>query len=104
MLSRLLLAAMHFNENSERGPATKADGTVQYAVRYPRFKHGDHTVRVVKERPSYKYTQELMDRLVQEYDAGPGILRDSIMHLDANVPKNIFSAISAPLIPFRNEI
>ena len=50
---RLLLAAIHYNANSNRETAKTKEGKERYAVRYPRFKKGGWSVRPVKENPSY---------------------------------------------------
>uniref|UniRef100_A0AAV2J5H9 Transposase n=1 Tax=Knipowitschia caucasica TaxID=637954 RepID=A0AAV2J5H9_KNICA len=52
MYSRLLLAALHFNHNSNR-EVLRSDGEVRHQVRYPRFMKGTAVVRPMKETPSY---------------------------------------------------
>lgn len=50
---RLLLAALHFNNNGNRDVARTSEGEARYAVRYPRFRKGGWVVRPIKEKPSY---------------------------------------------------
>ncbi|KAK0131408.1 hypothetical protein N1851_033900 [Merluccius polli] len=51
--SRLLLAAKHYNYNSNRETARRSDGTEKYCVRYPCFRKGAFVVRPIKEKASY---------------------------------------------------
>ncbi|XP_070412241.1 uncharacterized protein [Nothobranchius furzeri] len=52
MLSRLQIAAMHYNENAARSHAATATGELRYAVVYPKYKRGDYTVRALKINPT----------------------------------------------------
>lgn len=45
---RLLLAALHYNENSERGQSRNASGDLQFSIHYPRAKSGGFVVRPIK--------------------------------------------------------
>ncbi|ESP03492.1 hypothetical protein LOTGIDRAFT_137344, partial [Lottia gigantea] len=45
MLPQLWLAALHFNENSQRKQAVTKDGRARYKIVYPKFKKGDYSVR-----------------------------------------------------------
>ena len=44
---------MHYNENSDRMQAVTAEGEPRYSVRYRRFKKGECSVQIVKEKPTY---------------------------------------------------
>lgn len=50
---RLLLAVMHYNENSERVQATNRDGELQYSINYPKAKQGGYTVKKVLNDCTY---------------------------------------------------
>ena len=50
---RLLLAALHYNENADREQATNNDGQLQYSIRFPKYKKGSFTVTALKEDPTY---------------------------------------------------
>ena len=51
---RLLLAALHFNENSTRAQATViASGEGRYKISHPKYKKGEHTVRKITVPPTY---------------------------------------------------
>ena len=52
-LFRLHLAALHFNENSERKQATTKDGEGRYAISKPKYKPGAATAKAVKEGRTY---------------------------------------------------
>ncbi len=51
--SRTLLAAMHHNENADRMQAVTIDGRLRYKVCYPKYKSGQHSVKVVKTEPTH---------------------------------------------------
>ncbi|KAK3107168.1 hypothetical protein FSP39_008415 [Pinctada imbricata] len=53
MEARLFLAALHFNENSCRQQAVTSDGRPQYAVSYPKAKHGDGIAKQVKVQQTF---------------------------------------------------
>ena len=45
---RLLLAALHFNENSSRAQAETLAGEKRFKVCFPKYKQGGYAVREVK--------------------------------------------------------
>ncbi len=57
---RVHLAALHFNENSNRDQATTKAGDPRYAISYPKFKKGLPTVRIIKVPITYDYVNDLM--------------------------------------------
>ena len=50
---RSALAALHWNANAQREQAVAPDGEQRYKVVYPKAKHGEATLKVVKEEASY---------------------------------------------------
>lgn len=60
---RLCLAVMHFNENSNRPQQLNASGKPVYSLKFPKFKHGGHTVRRVPVKQTFAYLKVF--RLVQ---------------------------------------
>jgi hypothetical protein len=50
---RLLLAAMHYNENSHRVQATNKDNELRYNIRFPKYKKGEYSVVPVKQDPTF---------------------------------------------------
>lgn len=67
MHSRLLLAALHFNENSARDQASLPNGGRQYRITFPKQKNGEYTVRQVKTKCTFGYvdilTQTAMNKV-----------------------------------------
>ena len=47
------LAALHFNENSNKQQATTKDGQKRYSVSFPKYKQGHHTVREIARSSTY---------------------------------------------------
>ncbi len=50
---RLLVAALHYNENSEREQARGSDGKPAFLVKYPKYKKGEYIIRAKKTTPTY---------------------------------------------------
>ena len=50
---RLILSALHFNENMQREQATCKDGTKQYNIVYPKYKAGESSLKEVKVDCTY---------------------------------------------------
>ncbi|XP_077089989.1 uncharacterized protein LOC143741602 [Siphateles boraxobius] len=86
MYSRLLLAALHFNNNGDRDSARTNDGEVRYAVRYPRFRKGGWVVRPIKEKPSYEYASALMVSLREGYIRSPQALKEDSAIVSSAAP------------------
>uniref|UniRef100_X1Z087 39S ribosomal protein L33, mitochondrial n=1 Tax=Capitella teleta TaxID=283909 RepID=X1Z087_CAPTE len=53
MNGRVLLAVMHFNENSNRQSKISRDGKEQYSIHYPKYRKGDPIVRRIKTAPTH---------------------------------------------------
>ncbi|XP_060084262.1 uncharacterized protein LOC132563537 [Ylistrum balloti] len=66
MVCRLLLGALHYNENGGRDPAVTKDGNTCYNIVYPKHKKGEYTVREVKMEPTFDYVQELLQITVNK--------------------------------------
>ncbi|XP_070550424.1 uncharacterized protein [Ptychodera flava] len=96
MICRLYLAALHYNENSDRLQAVCQDGQPQYSIRYPKFKKGGHSVREVKTKPTYDYTSTLMRKLLESYQDSPSDLRHSIDGMRGSVPENLAASYDHP--------
>ena len=63
MCCRVILAAMHYNENAQRKQVVNKFGEPAYSLHFPKFKRGGFTVRPVRPAPSYVYVTKLMDVL-----------------------------------------
>ena len=59
---RLQLAAMHYNENSERMQSVTLAGRPRYAIRFPKSKKGGYVVRAEKTRPTYGMWSSLVKK------------------------------------------
>lgn len=53
IIFRVLLAAIHQNENTERRQAITKGGDLRWKVAYPKAKKGDHTLKAVMDTCSY---------------------------------------------------
>ncbi|XP_043996833.1 uncharacterized protein LOC122844979 isoform X3 [Gambusia affinis] len=63
--ARMILAALHFNENMAKEQARKQDRAQRWKVSYPKFKKGGAVVRPVKESDTYDYVRHLMELVWQ---------------------------------------
>ncbi|KAG1928867.1 hypothetical protein F2P79_023326 [Pimephales promelas] len=70
MLCRLYLAALHFNENSGRTQARTAAGELQFNIKVPKAKRGEH-VSMMKTKYSTEYVTELTNILFNEVMQDP---------------------------------
>jgi hypothetical protein len=50
---RTALAIMHFNENSNRPQAINSKGQKAFTIKFPKYKHGGFTVRMVPEKSTF---------------------------------------------------
>lgn len=71
MLSRMMLAAMHYNENSERLQAVDKHGKPKFALKFPKFKKGGYCVQPVKTVQTYNYVSTLMEYVLTSTLADP---------------------------------
>ncbi|CAG2214454.1 unnamed protein product [Mytilus edulis] len=60
MQCRLLLAALHFNENSARPQALTKDGVARYSIQFPKYKSGGYITREKKINQSFRYVNTLL--------------------------------------------
>ncbi|CAM4306824.1 unnamed protein product [Leuciscus chuanchicus] len=71
MLCRLYLAALHFNEKSGHTQARTAAGELQFKIKFPKAKRGEHVVSMPKTKYSTEYVTELTDILFNEVIQDP---------------------------------
>ncbi|XP_065068907.1 uncharacterized protein LOC135694142 [Rhopilema esculentum] len=64
MKARLLLAALHFNENANRKQAMTKQGKERWKISYPKYKKGA-VAKPVKTKPTYGYVTELLHMSVK---------------------------------------
>ncbi|XP_060072068.1 uncharacterized protein LOC132551941 [Ylistrum balloti] len=65
MLCRVILAALHHNENVRREQAMTSAGEKMFKIIYPKQKKGGYTVRKVKTKQTFDYVHELMAEVLQ---------------------------------------
>ena len=53
---RTLIAAMHFNENSNRKQAVTRKGEHRFSIVFPKYKKGGYVVKRVVQAPTYGKT------------------------------------------------
>ncbi|KAJ8018711.1 hypothetical protein HOLleu_43144 [Holothuria leucospilota] len=70
MISRLQLAALHYNENASRPQAVTREGQERYNLKFPKYKKGQATVSKVLTNATYAYVDELMDVLIEVCRSG----------------------------------
>ncbi|XP_051727731.1 uncharacterized protein LOC127500556 isoform X3 [Ctenopharyngodon idella] len=77
MLCRLYLAALHFNENSSHTQVRTAAGELQFQIKFPKAKRGEHVVSMVKTKYTTEYVTELTDLLFNEviHDPAPFVAK-----------------------------
>jgi len=71
MLTRLNLAALHYNENSDRRQAHNKQGLPVHFLRFPKYRKGGFTVQNVKESATFRYVSDLMEFLMIQTMADP---------------------------------
>ncbi|XP_022098493.1 uncharacterized protein LOC110983498, partial [Acanthaster planci] len=65
IVSRLHLAALHYNENSDRQQATTQEGVKRYRLSKPKYKKGEATVKPIKEPVKRTYVADLMGEVAK---------------------------------------
>ncbi|XP_021341179.1 THAP domain-containing protein 3-like [Mizuhopecten yessoensis] len=60
---RLLLAALHFNENVSREQASLQNGEKRYRITFPKQKNGDYTVRQVRTECTFNLMKATKERV-----------------------------------------
>ncbi|XP_044178092.1 uncharacterized protein LOC122960162 [Acropora millepora] len=90
ILSRTILAALHFNWNLNRDQQKDSQGKTKLRVTYPKFKEGEGTVRECRVKQNYGYVAEIFNTLVTTPRGELKQLRDE---LKAQVPQPIHSML-----------
>ncbi|XP_071784227.1 uncharacterized protein [Asterias amurensis] len=72
MLCRIYLAALHFNENTNRAQAMDREGNPAFSIRYPRAKQttGGYTVRKVLIKATHNFSKRIMEKVLLLCAAG----------------------------------
>ena len=53
MYIRLQLAALHYNNNSDKGQAITKKGEERFSISFPKYKKGGYIVRKIKTASTY---------------------------------------------------
>ncbi|XP_069102906.1 uncharacterized protein [Argopecten irradians] len=95
MLCRLVLAALHFNENVGRNQAVTSQGDLSFKITFPKHKKGGYTLREVKTQPTFNYVQELRHNvLVRTEDS---TMAKAKQHILPNAPPPLCSSFERPV-------
>ncbi|KAG5272506.1 hypothetical protein AALO_G00166280 [Alosa alosa] len=95
MLCRLHLAALHYNENANRGQATTSTGDPLYKRSFPKFRKGECRARPVKTDATFMYcTGYLMDMIMEKVFVDPSSYADEILKI--NIPPDLSSQYEHP--------
>lgn len=117
------MAALHYNENSDRLQAVTKEGKPRYSIRSPKNKKGEYSVRKEKTAVTYGnyydvkcmqsdvqekkkhtpfflflagYTETLLNVLVREYEEDQTSLKNSIQDLRENMPPPLTASCEKP--------
>lgn len=94
MYSRLLLSALHYNENAKRSQARNKRGELIYKLRFPKYKKGGFTVQPVPESQTFDYVSKLMIELTEQTVLNPDDA--ATVWKDIVVPPTLCSAFQRP--------
>jgi len=96
LMVRHMLAAMHYNENSDRNQACTAEGKPRFVLKFPKYKKGSYVVQSVKETPTHNYVSQLMDYLLENTMTDPSEVWELWQQVE--VPPPLCSAFERPHI------
>ena len=65
--SRLILAALHYNNNSSKQQAVMKAGEEQYSILFPKYKKGGYIVRKVMKESSYGKCSLKLRQILPKY-------------------------------------
>ncbi|XP_070390072.1 uncharacterized protein [Dermacentor albipictus] len=70
MFARTALAALHYNENADKGQAVTLSGELRWKVKHPKARNGEASVSSVKQAPTYGYVNRLFCTLEEYINGG----------------------------------
>lgn len=96
MESRILIAALHFNENSQRPQAVTKENQLQWSVSYPKARKGQAVVKPVSVPATFTYVDKLLTATVELRDEMPSYsaAKQHTGILAANNPANVASLLN----------
>ncbi|KAM8733556.1 uncharacterized protein AB9X84_025253 [Acanthopagrus schlegelii] len=94
MLCRLYLAALHYNENTDRPQATSTGGELLFRVSFPKSKHGECTAKPVKAEPTFYYVDALLDLIFEKVFQDPAPYVSEVLKLA--IPEDLSAKYERP--------
>ncbi|XP_020612168.1 uncharacterized protein LOC110050582 [Orbicella faveolata] len=92
MTSRLQIAILHFNENSDREQATLQDGRERFNIAFPKYKKGEHAVKKILVKCTYgEYVVNLKESVVRILQG-----TESSVLVRADAPRSLSSNYGRP--------
>lgn len=92
MRARVLLAALHFNENSKKKQRRNRKGEKQFAASYPKHRKGDGQLKEVKTAITFQYVDQLLEEVMYLREQYPTYeLAESLV--DRQVPQPITTTL-----------
>ncbi|KAG0718807.1 hypothetical protein GWK47_051738 [Chionoecetes opilio] len=93
---RLILAALHYNENSSRSQAKTKTGEDSYTIVFPKFKNkdGGYSIQKKKVPATYAYASKLMETLCDETVREPQKFAE--VQKNVNIPPPLASQFDHP--------
>ncbi|XP_049516299.1 uncharacterized protein LOC125942187 [Dermacentor silvarum] len=70
MFARTALAALHYNENADKGQAVTLSGELRWKVKHPKARNGEASVSSIKQEPTYGYVSRLFCTLEEYVNGG----------------------------------
>ncbi|KAH7954409.1 hypothetical protein HPB49_018262 [Dermacentor silvarum] len=67
---RTVLAALHYNENADKGQAMTQSGELRWKVKHPKARNGEASVSSLKQEPTYGYVNRLFCTLEEYVNGG----------------------------------
>ncbi|XP_077391607.1 uncharacterized protein LOC144027710 isoform X2 [Festucalex cinctus] len=68
MKSRIILAAMHYNENAGRPQKVTKEGIHSYCIVYPKYKSGGYSLRKILVDETYDYVNDCLSEAMKVID------------------------------------
>ncbi|XP_059926281.1 uncharacterized protein LOC132471191 isoform X1 [Gadus macrocephalus] len=84
ILCRHYLAALHYNENADRGQATTSSWDPIYSLSFPKTRKGECRAKPVKTEATFRYVDDLMDMIMENVFVDPSSYRAEILKM--NIP------------------
>jgi len=93
MEARILIAVLHFNENSQRPQAVTQNNQLQWSVSFPKARKGQAVVKPVSVPATFHYVDKLINATIELRDAYPtyNMAKTNAEILSASHPPSVAS-------------